>query len=50
MNIKQQYVKQYESNIILLPNTYIVVRIDGKCFHRFTNVYNYEKPNDIRGI
>lgn len=30
----------------LLPNTYIVVRIDGKGFHKFTKYYEFEKPND----
>ena len=31
-----EYVKSFESEDNLLLNTYIVVRIDGKGFHRFT--------------
>ena len=34
----------------MLPNTYIVVRVDGKGFHKFTKFYNFKKPNDIDGI
>ncbi len=33
-----------------MPNTYIVVRIDGKGFSKFTNLHNFEKPNDINGL
>jgi tRNA(His) guanylyltransferase len=31
-----------------LPNTWFVVRIDGKNFHKFTDVHGFEKPNDLR--
>jgi len=47
---KFEYVKQYESQEKLLPSTYIVIRIDGKGFTKFTTLYKFEKPNDIRGI
>ncbi len=47
---KFEYVKNYEIHNNLLLNTYIVVRIDGKGFSRFTDEHKYEKPNDIRGI
>lgn len=26
------------------------MRIDGKSFHKFANVHNFEKPNDARGL
>jgi tRNA(His) guanylyltransferase len=26
------------------------VRIDGKNFHKFSDVHNFEKPNDLRGL
>ena len=29
MNSKYQYVKQFEQNNPLLPNTFVVIRIDG---------------------
>lgn len=28
----------------------MVVRIDGKAFHKFTEAHSYEKPNDLRGL
>lgn len=47
---KYTYVKQYESPLVLLPQTYIVIRIDGKGFHKFTSLNNFDKPNDINAI
>ena len=47
---KFEYVKLFESNISLLRNTFIVCRIDGHGFHRFTSKHGFEKPNDSRGI
>lgn len=47
-NSKYEYVKQFELPNILLPSTYIVVRIDGKGFHKFTDFYKFKKPNDIK--
>ena len=45
-----EYVKHFEIHNQLLLNTYIVVRIDGKGFTKFTTLHGYEKPNDLRGI
>ncbi len=45
-----EYVRQFEAQDACLPNCWIVVRIDGKAFHRFSDVHNYEKPNDPRGL
>jgi len=47
---KYEYVKKFETPITLLPSTFIVVRIDGKGFTKFTDLHNFEKPNDIRGL
>lgn len=47
---KYEYVKKFESNSTLLPNTYIVVRIDGKGFTKFTASHGFEKPNDKKGL
>lgn len=45
-----EYVKQFENQTALLKNTYIVIRIDGHCFHKFTKEHGYSKPNDKRGL
>lgn len=47
---KYEYVKKFEDNDRLLPNTWLVVRIDGRGFHRFTDSHGYQKPNDERGL
>ncbi|KAL2039278.1 hypothetical protein N7G274_007946 [Stereocaulon virgatum] len=49
-NSRYEYVKAFEQTTILLPNTYIVVRIDGRGFHKFSNEYNFMKPNDRRAL
>ncbi|CCE91875.1 tRNA guanylyltransferase TDEL_0D02910 [Torulaspora delbrueckii] len=45
-----EYVRQFEKSDILLPECYIVVRIDGKKFHEFSKHYEFEKPNDMRAL
>ncbi|XP_063838644.1 probable tRNA(His) guanylyltransferase [Ostrinia nubilalis] len=45
-----EYVKTFEVDDTLLPNTWIVIRIDGKCFHKFSDDHNFSKPNDLRGL
>ncbi|KAL2419581.1 tRNA(His) guanylyltransferase [Exophiala dermatitidis] len=49
-NSKYEYVRSFERDEILLPNTWIVVRIDGRGFHRLSTHYNFHKPNDIRAL
>ncbi|CAB4256772.1 similar to Saccharomyces cerevisiae YGR024C THG1 tRNAHis guanylyltransferase, adds a guanosine residue to the 5' end of tRNAHis after transcription and RNase P cleavage [Maudiozyma barnettii] len=49
-NSKFEYVRQFESHDVLLPQTYIVVRVDGKKFHEFSKFYDFDKPNDIRAL
>lgn len=49
-NSRFEYVRQFESYETLLPDTYIVVRIDGKKFHEFSRYYEFQKPNDERAI
>jgi len=43
-------VKTFELNDQLLPNTWTVVRIDGRGFHKFSDKYAFEKPNDRRAL
>lgn len=45
-----EYVRDFEKRDSILPETYIVVRIDGKHFHEFSNYYGFEKPNDVRAL
>lgn len=47
---KFEYVKNFELEDKLLPNCWIVIRIDGKGFHKFSNKHNFEKPNDSRAL
>ncbi|KAI8070060.1 histidine tRNA 5'-guanylyltransferase [Gongronella butleri] len=49
-NSKYEYVRHFESDDSLLPNTWIVVRIDGKGFHKFSQKHGFDKPNDRRAI
>ena len=49
-NSKYEYVKGYERSDALLPDCYLVIRIDGKGFHIFTDKHEYSRPNDLRGL
>ena len=43
---KFDYVRHFEQVDSVLLNTYIVVRVDGKGFSKFTQAHNFKKPND----
>ncbi|OQR76328.1 putative tRNA(His) guanylyltransferase-like [Tropilaelaps mercedesae] len=47
---KFDYVRYFEQPDSALPNTYIVVRLDGKGFKKFTKIHSFVKPNDKRGL
>ncbi|ESO97020.1 hypothetical protein LOTGIDRAFT_115350 [Lottia gigantea] len=47
---KFEYVKSFELEDKCLPGCWIVVRIDGKSFHRFSDVHHFVKPNDERAL
>ena len=47
---KYEYVKLFEQHDVCLPNTFMVIRIDGKGFSKFTTEHKYEKPNDVNGL
>ncbi|KAL1431014.1 hypothetical protein MTO96_014424 [Rhipicephalus appendiculatus] len=47
---KFEYVRLFEADDKCLPNCWIVVRIDGKAFHKFSDVHGFEKPNDKRAL
>lgn len=48
-NSRFDYVRTFESDDAILPNCWIVVRIDGKAFHKFTQKHDFDKPNDDNG-
>ncbi|XP_034667179.1 probable tRNA(His) guanylyltransferase [Drosophila subobscura] len=47
---RYEYVKKYEQDDTILPNVWIVIRIDGKKFHKFSKTHNFEKPNDENAL
>ena len=47
-NSKYEYVKDFEQPDNLMPETFIVVRVDGRGFTKFCAAHDFEKPNDIR--
>lgn len=49
-NSKYEYVKAFELSDNLLPHTWIVVRIDGRGFTRFSQAHHFKKPNDMQAL
>lgn len=47
---KFEYVKNFENEIKCLPNCWIIIRVDGKNFSKFTDTHKFIKPNDIRAL
>ncbi|XP_078159893.1 tRNA(His) guanylyltransferase 2-like isoform X3 [Carex rostrata] len=47
---KYEYVKEFELDDRLPPSNWIVVRIDGCHFHRFSSIHEFEKPNDSSAL
>ncbi|KAL1124460.1 hypothetical protein AAG570_001086 [Ranatra chinensis] len=47
---KFEYVRLFEREDRCLPNTWMVVRVDGKGFHRFSELHSFDKPNDSRAL
>lgn len=47
---KFEYVKNFEMEDKILPNCWIVVRVDGRNFHKFSTKHNFKKPNDLRAL
>ncbi|XP_063922736.1 probable tRNA(His) guanylyltransferase [Zophobas morio] len=47
---KFEYVRTFETEEKLLPNSWIVVRIDGRAFHQFSTKHNFKKPNDSNAL
>lgn len=49
-NSRFQYVKKFELPDVLLQDTYLVTRLDGHRFTKFTAEHGFTKPNDERGL
>ncbi|XP_075623030.1 putative tRNA(His) guanylyltransferase isoform X2 [Balearica regulorum gibbericeps] len=47
---KFEYVRDFEADDTCLPNCWIVVRLDGRNFHRFSEQHEFKKPNDDRAL
>ncbi|KAF5327356.1 hypothetical protein D9619_004990 [Psilocybe cf. subviscida] len=49
-NSKYAYVRNFELPDPLLPDTFMLFRLDGHSFHRFSDQHNFHKPNDVRAL
>jgi tRNA(His) guanylyltransferase len=47
---KYEYVKNFEVTDNVLPQCWIVVRVDGKGFTKFADAHEFDKPNDSRAL
>lgn len=49
---KYEYVREFESatDHRLLQDSFVVIRVDGQGFHRFSKEHNFLKPNDKRFV
>ncbi|KAM5169299.1 putative tRNA(His) guanylyltransferase isoform 2-T2 [Callospermophilus lateralis] len=47
---KFEYVRDFEADDTCLPQCWVVVRLDGRNFHRFAEKHNFAKPNDSRAL
>ena len=47
---KYEYVKNFEQCVIALPQTFIVVRVDGRGFTKMCKTLKFKKPNDLRAL
>ncbi|GKV47514.1 hypothetical protein SLEP1_g54413 [Rubroshorea leprosula] len=48
--IKPDYIRSFLFENKLMPSTWIVIRIDGCHFHRFSEVHEFTKPNDEQAL
>ncbi|KAF8837643.1 tRNAHis guanylyltransferase [Paxillus ammoniavirescens] len=49
-NSKYAYVRNFELPDPLLPGCFLVCRLDGHSFHRFSDEHGFTKPNDERAL
>ncbi|KAJ6334160.1 hypothetical protein OIU78_011129 [Salix suchowensis] len=46
----RNYIRSFLFESKLMASTWIVIRIDGCHFHRFSEVHDFEKPNDEQAL
>jgi tRNA(His) guanylyltransferase len=49
-SLRYEYVREFEQPDRLPKSNWIVVRIDGRGFHKFSKKYDFKKPNDKRAL
>lgn len=49
-NSKYEYVRHFEQSDRLPLGNWIVIRLDGRGFHRFSAKHDFAKPNDVRAL
>lgn len=47
---RYDYVKAFEPSHHILPSNWIVVRVDGRGFHKLCDKYKFKKPNDRQAL
>lgn len=47
---KFEYVRNFEADDTCLQNCWVVVRLDGRNFHKFADQHSFKKPNDERAL
>ncbi|KAF4596637.1 tRNA-His guanylyltransferase [Pleurotus pulmonarius] len=47
---KYAYVRNFELPDPLLPGTFLIFRLDGHSFHRFSTEHQFTKPNDVQAL
>lgn len=45
-----EYVKVFERHDRLLPGCWVVIRLDGRSFTKFSKAHGFSKPNDVRAL
>ncbi|KAL5555840.1 hypothetical protein UlMin_038076 [Ulmus minor] len=48
--VEPDYIRSFQFETKLLPSTWVVIRIDGCHFHRFSEVHGFVKPNDEQAL
>ncbi|XP_004288098.1 PREDICTED: tRNA(His) guanylyltransferase 1-like [Fragaria vesca subsp. vesca] len=48
--VEPDFLRSFQFDKKLMPSTWIVIRIDGCHFHRFSDVHEFVKPNDEQAL
>jgi tRNA(His) guanylyltransferase len=49
-NLRFEYVRSFERENVFPQETFLVVRVDGRGFHKFSAEYEFAKPNDAAAL